>query len=81
MNNGAVSYRYTVHDTKSYNIYTSYRIVSRNTYLNKTDIRLGVNNLFNAKPPLSSDSRGSDPAVYNTMARGLTWSAQVAKRF
>ena len=81
VNNGAVSYRYTVHDRKSYNIYTSYRIVSRNTYLNKTDIRLGVNNLFNAKPPLSSDSRGYDPAVYNTMARGLTWSAQVAKRF
>ncbi len=81
VNNGAVSYRYTVHDTKSYNVYASYRIVSRNTYLNKTDIRLGVNNLFDAKPPLSSDSRGYDPAVYNTMARGLTWSAQVTKKF
>jgi iron complex outermembrane receptor protein len=81
VNNGAVSYRYTVHDTKSYNVYASYRIVSRNTYLNKTDIRLGVNNLFDANPPLSSDSRGYDPAVYNTMARGLTWSAQVTKKF
>ncbi|MBC7368062.1 MAG: TonB-dependent receptor [Undibacterium sp.] len=81
VNNGVVSYRYTVHDSKSYNLYASYRIVAKNQYLNNTNIRLGVNNLFDAKPPLSSDSRGYDPAVYNTLARGLTWSAQVTKKF
>jgi iron complex outermembrane receptor protein len=81
VNNGAVSYRYTVHDSKSYNVYASYRVVARNAYLNNTNLRLGVNNLFDAKPPLSSDSRGYDPAVYNTMARGLSWSFQATKKF
>ena len=81
VNNGAVSYRYTVHDSKSYNAYVSYRIVARNAYLKNTNLRLGVNNLFDAKPPLSSDSRGYDPSVYNTMARGLTWSLQATKKF
>lgn len=79
--NGAVSYRYTVHDSKSYNVFATYRIVARNQYLNNTNLRLGVNNVFDAKPPLSSDSRGYDPAVYNTLARGLTWSALVTKKF
>jgi outer membrane receptor protein involved in Fe transport len=81
VNNGVVSYRYTVHDSKSYNVYASYRVVAKNAYLNNTNIRLGVNNVFDAVPPLSSDSRGYDPAVYNTMARGLTWSLQVTKKF
>jgi hypothetical protein len=81
VNNGAVSYRYTVHDTKLYNVYASYRVVASNPYLNNTNIRLGVNNVFDAVPPLSSDSRGYDPAVYNTMARGLAWSLQVTKKF
>ena len=44
------------------------------------NIRLGVNNLFDAKPPLSADSRGYEPALYNVMARGLTWSVQVTKK-
>jgi iron complex outermembrane receptor protein len=81
VNNGAVSYRYTVHDSKSYNVFVNYRVVAQNTYLNNTSIRLGVNNVFDAKPPLSSDSRGYDPAVYNTMARGLSWSVQLTKKF
>jgi len=81
LNNGNVSCRYTVHDSKSYNTYVSYRIVARNPYLNNTSLRLGVNNLFDAEPPLSSDSRGYDPSVYNTMARGLTWSFQATKKF
>ena len=79
--NGATVYRYTVHDSKSYNVYATYRVVAKNPYLNNTNIRAGVNNVFDAKPPLSSDSRGYDPAVYNGMARGLAWSLQVTKKF
>ena len=79
--NGAVSYRYTVHDSKSYNVFVNYRVSATNRYLNNTSIRLGVNNVFDAIPPLSSDSRGYDPSIYNTMARGLTWSLQVTKKF
>lgn len=79
-NNGAYSYRYVVHDSKQYNVYVSYRVAAQNRYLNNTNLRLGVNNVFNAKPPLSSDSRGYDPSLYNTMARGLSWSLQVTKK-
>ena len=45
-----------------------------------TSLTVGVNNLFDAKPPLSADSRGYEPSLYNVMARGLTWSAQVTKK-
>lgn len=79
--NGAYQYRYVVHDSKSYNVFLSYRFSAQNRYLNNTDLRLGVNNVFDAKPPLSSDSRGYDPAVYNTMARGLSWSVQLGRKF
>ncbi|MEQ1771989.1 MAG: hypothetical protein ABL879_19390, partial [Devosia sp.] len=79
-NNGAYSYRYVVHDTKSYNLFVTYRVAAQNRWLNNTNIRLGVNNLFDAKPPLSADSRGYEVGLYNVMARGLTWSAQVTKK-
>ena len=78
---GAYSYRYVVHDSKSYNAFVSYRISAQNRWLNQTSVRVGVNNLFDARPPLSADSRGYDPAAYNVMARGLTWSAQLTKKF
>ncbi len=79
-NNGAYSYRYVVHDTKNYNVYVSYRVTAQNRWLNDTHLRLGVNNLFDAKPPLSADSRGYEVGLYNTMARGLTWSFQATKK-
>jgi outer membrane receptor protein involved in Fe transport len=79
-NNGAYSYRYVVHDTKSYNLYVTYRFAAQNRWLNNTNLRLGVNNLFDAKPPLSADSRGYDPSLYNNMARGLAWSFQLTKK-
>ncbi len=79
-NNGAYSYRYVIHDTKTYNLYVSYRTNTQNRWLRDTTLRLGVNNLFDAKPPLSADSRGYEPAEYNVMARGLTWSVQLTKK-
>ncbi|MBI4623479.1 MAG: TonB-dependent receptor [Verrucomicrobia bacterium] len=79
-NNGAYSYRYVVHDSKSSNAYLTYRVSARNRYLNDTNIRVGVNNVLDAQPPLSADSRGYDVSVYNTMARGRTYSLQVTKK-
>ena len=70
-----------MHDSKSYNVFATYRVSAANRYLNNTSIRLGVNNVFDAIPPLSSDSRGYDPSIYNTMARGLSWSLQLTKKF
>ena len=76
---GGWTYRYIVHDTLTYNTYASYRLSSKNRWLNRTTIRVGVVNLFNTKPPLSSDSHGYDPAVSNNLARGRAWSLQVTK--
>jgi iron complex outermembrane recepter protein len=80
-NNGTTVYRYVVHDTKSYNANVSYRFASQNRYLRDTRLRFGVVNLFDAEPPLSSDSRGYDPSLYNTMARGRTYSLELTKKF
>ena len=77
---GAYSYRYVVHDSKSYNAFVTYRFSASNHWLERTSLRLGVNNLFDARPPLSADSRGYDPAAYNTMARGLAWSVQLTRK-
>jgi len=78
---GAWTYRYVVHDRLTYNAYVSYRVRAKNRALNDTTIRIGVVNLLNSEPPLSSDSRGYDPAVYGNLARGLAWSVQVTKEF
>lgn len=79
-NNGAYSYRYVVHDSKSYNLYVSYRLTAQNRWLNQTSFRFGVNNLFDAQPPLSADSRGYEPSLYNVLARGRTFSLQITKK-
>ncbi len=79
-NNGNYSYRYVVHDSNSYNVFTSYRVPSQNRWFKDTSVRLGVNNLFNLKPPLTADSRGYEVGVYNLIARGRTYSLQVTKK-
>jgi len=78
--NGSTVYRYRVNDSISYNATVSYRFHTNSRWTNDTTIRVGVVNLFNAQPPLSSDSRGYDPAVYNLMARGQYWSVQLTKK-
>ena len=78
--NGTTVYRYYVEDSVSYNAYLSYRFSSQNRWVNDTRMRFGVNNVLDEKPPLSSDSRGYDAALYNTMARGRTFSLQLTKK-
>ena len=78
--NGNTVYRFVVDDSVTCNAYVGYRFAARQRWLNQTSVRLGVNNLFDAKPPLSSDSRGYDVGLYNTLARGLSWSVQLTKK-
>jgi outer membrane receptor protein involved in Fe transport len=79
-NNGAYSYRYVVHDSNAYNLFVGYRVPAQSRWLNGTSFRLGVNNLFDLKPPLSSDSRGYETGLYNVIARGRTYSLQITKK-
>lgn len=78
--NGATTYRYIVHDSKSYNTFISYRLIMKNRWLNDTSVRLGINNLFNTEPPISSVANGYDAANYNTMARGRSYSLTLTKK-
>jgi outer membrane receptor protein involved in Fe transport len=78
--NGTTQYRYVVSDSISYNAYVTYRVKSDNRWLARTSVRLGVNNLFDKEPPLSSDSRGYEPSLYNVLARGRTYSLQITKK-
>lgn len=79
--NGATSYRYVVSDSISYNTSVSYRFRAKSKWLGDTTVRFGVVNLLDKEPPLSSDSRGYDPSVYNLMARGRTYSLQLTRQF
>ncbi|MEO5960149.1 MAG: TonB-dependent receptor [Opitutaceae bacterium] len=78
--NGAYSYRHVVHDSNAYNLHVGYKISAQNRWLHGTSFRLGVNNLFDLKPPLSSDTRGYEVGLYNVIARGRTYSLQVTKK-
>lgn len=80
-NNGANSYRFIVDDSISFNANISYRFMRNDSWLNDTTVRLGVVNLTDETPPLTSDSRGYETGVYNLMARGRTYSLQITKRF
>ena len=80
-NNGAYSYRFIVKATSSYNLFVTHRLKLPGNWLHHTNVRLGVNNLFNTEPPLSGDSRGYEPSVYNVMARGRTYSLQLTRKF
>jgi len=78
--NGTTVYRYVVRDSISYNAYVTYRVQSQHRWLARTSVRLGVNNLLDLEPPLSADSRGYEPSLYNVMARGRTYSLQFTKK-
>lgn len=78
---GAVRYRYIVHDSISYNANVNYAFQARReSWLANTSVRVGVVNLFDAIPPLSSAQRGYDGTIYNTLARGRTYSLQITKK-
>jgi outer membrane receptor protein involved in Fe transport len=80
-NNGSFVYRYVIHDTKTYNTFLSYRVESKSRWLADLDVRFTVNNLFNAEPPLSGgNSSGYEISVYNTLARGRSYSLQLTKK-
>ncbi len=78
---GATSYRYVVHDSKSYHVFLTYRLASHLRRLGDTSIRFGVNNVLDATPPLSSAAEGYDTAVYNSLAKGRGYTLQLTQKF
>ena len=77
---GALRYRYRVESLTTFNGYLSYRIESKNSWLDNTTVRIGGINLTDEKPPLAADSRGYTTNQYNNVARGRIWSIELTKR-
>jgi outer membrane receptor protein involved in Fe transport len=63
------------------NAFMSYTFSNMNRILDNGTIRLGVNNLTNRAPPLTSDTAGYDPTVYQSLAQGRVWSLAITKKF
>lgn len=80
--NGATVYRMVHRDTMTYNAFVSRSLgqTEGRSLLRDTSIRVGVNNLFNAEPPLSDDNNTYESALYNTMAKGRMYSVAVTKK-
>ena len=49
--------------------------------LRETAIRLGVINLLDKEPPLTSGNFGYSSSVYTSLLAGRTWTLDVTKRF
>ncbi|MCX6939347.1 MAG: TonB-dependent receptor [Verrucomicrobia bacterium] len=81
--NGSTLYRMVHRDTQTYNAFLSYRLRKADTrsWLRDTSVRVGVNNLLNAEPPLSDDNNTYESALFNTMAKGRMYSLTLTKTF
>lgn len=79
---GRVNYYYRVVDSLSINAFVSHRIGANfGAWLQGTTVRIGVTNLTDAKPPLSSDPSGYQASVYSYLALGRTWTFELTRRF
>ena len=63
------------------NAFMSYTFSNTNRMLENGTIRVGVNNLSNRAPPLTSDPAGYDATVYQSLAQGRVWSLAITKKF
>jgi iron complex outermembrane receptor protein len=70
-----------VDDTVTFNAFLSKSFISDSKLLDGTTIRLGVKNLTDEKPPLTSDTGGYDASVYNSIAVGRVWTLRLNKTF
>ncbi len=81
--NGSTLYRMVHRDTQNYNAFLSYRLgkTDLRNGLRDISVRFGVNNLFNTAPPLSDDNNGYESALFNTLAKGRSYSVSITKKF
>lgn len=77
---GGVDY-WKVNDNVTFNAFVSRSIIAESALLNGLTVRLGVKNLADKKPPLTSDTAGYDPTVYNSIAVGRVWTLRLSKNF
>jgi outer membrane receptor protein involved in Fe transport len=57
----------------------TYRGSKEARFLKHTTLRLGITNLFDAKPPRAPYLEGYEVSLYNGMARGRTYSLELKR--
>ena len=70
-----------VDDTVTFNAFASKTFMSDSMLLDGLNLRLGVKNLTDEKPPLTSATSGYDASVYNSVAAGRVWTLRLSKTF
>ncbi len=79
---GTVTYREVIQDTLNYNVGVSYRFDhTASMFVRDTTFRVGVINLLDEKPPLSSGQYGFDTSVYNQLAIGRDFTFELTRHF
>ena len=75
-------YRYRVRDVISYNAAVGYRFErDASKWLRNSSVRLGVVNLTDQEPPLTSSTPGYDHSVHGSLFPGRTWTVELARQF
>ncbi|MBL9199304.1 MAG: TonB-dependent receptor [Opitutaceae bacterium] len=79
---GQFVYRYVVNSTITYNASLGYRFgPDAAKWLRGTRVRVGVANLFDKEPPLTTGAFGYDPGVSQGLLPGRTWSIEFGRQF
>ncbi|MDO8907519.1 MAG: TonB-dependent receptor [Pseudohongiella sp.] len=79
---GRTVYRRVVDSFITYNLSVGYEFDGSSfAMLRETRLRVGVINLTDKEPPLSSDNFGYDPSVSQSMMSGRSWNLQITRKF
>jgi outer membrane receptor protein involved in Fe transport len=79
---GTYLYRYVVRDITTYNASIGYRFAGGGPkWLGRSSIRVGVINLTDREPPLSSATAGFSSSVHGSLFPGRTWTVELARQF
>lgn len=79
---GRTLYRKVIDPVITYNLSVGYRFAPEAAnWLRDTRVRLGVANLTDKAPPLSSANFGYDPGVNQSLLSGRSWSFELTRRF
>jgi outer membrane receptor protein involved in Fe transport len=75
-------YYYRVSDCLTYNGFLGYSFGPNvPVWLANTDVKLGVKNIANKEPPLTSDTESYNQELYNDLLAGRTWYLKVSRHF
>ncbi len=79
---GTYLYRYRVRDVVSFNASAGYRFgKDAHRLLQRTAVKLGVVNLADKEPPLTSGAFGYSASVHAALFAGRTWTLELTRQF